>query len=79
MRMIRRMVWRIGWRFRRRTEYAAMRTDGKYWAGPHRWQGRTFTAHRPFVYRWGTKTACQAAINGNGLTGHVTPVKWKRN
>ena len=79
MRRLRRAYWGLRYRFLRRTEYAAIRSDGKYWAGPYRWQGRTFTAHRPLVYRFGTKRGCQACIDSHGLTGQAKPIRWKRN
>jgi hypothetical protein len=58
--------------------YVAMRSDGKYWAGPYRWQGRTFTVHRRYIFRWGTKRSCNAAIYGSGFSDTVTAVRWKK-
>jgi hypothetical protein len=51
-----------------RIAWVAVRNDGKYWAGEYRWQGRTFSSHPHLAYRWGTESACRAAIDGNYLT-----------
>jgi hypothetical protein len=48
--------------------WIAQRSDGKCWAGAHKWSGRTFTHHRKFIYRWGTEESCRSAILWNDLT-----------
>lgn len=58
----------------RRFVWAAQRSDGKYWAGPHKWQGVTFTDSPKHIYKWGTERACQSAIEWSGLV-KVRPVK----
>ncbi len=51
----------------RRVAYAVRRSDGKYWAGPYRWQGRTFTADRRFVHLWGTEVSAATAVAWEGF------------
>jgi hypothetical protein len=58
----------------RRFVWAAQRSDGKYWAGPHKWQGVTFTDSPKHIYNWGTEGACRSAILWSGLV-NVQPVK----
>jgi len=43
--------------------------DGKTWAGPHRWQGQTFTASERFWYQFNNIESANAAIVGNGFVG----------
>jgi hypothetical protein len=43
--------------------------DGKTWAGPHRWQGQTFTASERFWYLFNNIESANAAIIGSGFVG----------
>jgi hypothetical protein len=57
-----------------RIVWKAQRTDGKCWAGEYRWQGKTFTNHKPFIYLWGSELACRTAIEAWGFA-NVYPVE----
>ena len=46
----------------RRTVWAAVRFDGKYWAGEYRQYGNTFVANLKQAYLWGSLSACECAI-----------------
>ena len=46
--------------------------DGRTWAGPHRWQGQTFTEAERFWYLFTNVESARAAIAGSGFVG-VTP------
>ena len=43
--------------------------DGRVWAGPHRWQGITFTEAERFWYLFPNIESANAAIIGNGFVG----------
>jgi hypothetical protein len=43
--------------------------DGKIWAGPHRWNGQTFTASQRFWYLFNNVESANAAIIGSGFVG----------
>ena len=43
--------------------------DGRVWAGPHRWQGVTFTEAERFWYWFANVESANAAIIGNGFAG----------
>jgi len=43
--------------------------DGRVWAGPHRWQGITFTESDRFWYKFTNVESAQAAIAGQGVVG----------
>jgi hypothetical protein len=43
--------------------------DGRVWAGPHRWQGITFTEAQRFWYLFANIESANAAIIGNGFAG----------
>ena len=43
--------------------------DGRVWAGPHRWQGITFTEAQRFWYLFTNVESANAAIIGNGFAG----------
>ena len=43
--------------------------DGRVWAGPHRWQGITFTEAERFWYWFANVESANAAIIGNGFAG----------
>lgn len=43
--------------------------DGRVWAGPHRWQGITFTEAERFWYLFANIESANAAIIGNGFVG----------
>ena len=43
--------------------------DGRVWAGPHRWQGITFTEAERFWYLFTNVESANAAIIGNGFVG----------
>ena len=58
----------------KRIVWRAERGDGLCWAGEYRWQGRTFTSHKPFIYYWGSERACRAAIEAWGFA-NVRPVQ----
>lgn len=48
---------------KKRKVYAVRRVaDGKWWAGPHRWKGSTFSTDPRFWYLVGTETAARAAV-----------------
>jgi hypothetical protein len=57
-----------------RNVWKARRADGKCWAGEYRWQGKTFTNHKPFIYLWGSELACRSAIEAWGFA-NVIPVE----
>jgi hypothetical protein len=57
-----------------RLVWKAQRSDGKCWAGEYRWQGKTFTNHKPFIYFWGSELACRSAIEAWGFA-NVYPVE----
>ena len=50
-----------------RMVWVVRRTDGKFWAGEYRWQGQTFTDHIPFIYLYGTRSACMAGAERCGF------------
>lgn len=41
--------------------------DGRVWAGPHRWQGQTFTEAERFWYLFTNVESANAAIVGSGF------------
>ena len=43
--------------------------DGRVWAGPHRWQGITFTEAQRFWYLFANIESANAAIVGSGFVG----------
>jgi hypothetical protein len=43
--------------------------DGRTWAGPHRWQGQTFTEAERFWYLFANVESARAANAGNGFVG----------
>lgn len=43
--------------------------DGRTWAGPHRWQGKTFTEAERFWYLFANVESARAAVAGNGFVG----------
>jgi hypothetical protein len=43
--------------------------DGRAWAGPHRWQGQTFTEAERFWYLFANVESANAAIIGSGFVG----------
>jgi hypothetical protein len=43
--------------------------DGRVWAGPHRWQGQTFTEAERFWYLFTNVESARAAIAGSGFVG----------
>ena len=43
--------------------------DGRTWAGPHRWQGITFTEAERFWYQFTNIDSATAAINSHGFIG----------
>ena len=43
--------------------------DGRTWAGPHRWQGQTFTEAERFWYLFANVESARAAVAGNGFAG----------
>ena len=43
--------------------------DGKIWAGPHRWNGQTFTTSERFWYLFANVESANAAIIGSGFVG----------
>lgn len=43
--------------------------DGRVWAGPHRWQGITFTEAQRFWYLFTNVESANAAIIGSGFVG----------
>ena len=43
--------------------------DGRVWAGPHRWQGITFTEAQRFWYLFANVESANAAIIGSGFVG----------
>ena len=43
--------------------------DGRVWAGPHRWQGVTFTEAERFWYLFANIESANAAIIGSGFVG----------
>ena len=43
--------------------------DGRVWAGPHRWQGITFTEAERFWYLFANIESANAAIIGSGFVG----------
>jgi hypothetical protein len=43
--------------------------DGRVWAGPHRWQGITFTEAQRFWYLFANIESANAAIIGSGFVG----------
>lgn len=43
--------------------------DRRVWAGPHRWQGITFTEAERFWYLFTNVESANAAIIGNGFVG----------
>lgn len=43
--------------------------DGRTWAGPHRWQGQTFTEAERFWYLFANVESARAAVAGNGFVG----------
>jgi len=43
--------------------------DGRAWAGPHRWQGQTFTEAERFWYLFANIESANAAIIGSGFVG----------
>lgn len=55
------------------TLYVVERDDGLYWAGPHRFQGYTFTNHDKMVYKFNNQQSALAAARGSGLDepGHI--------
>jgi hypothetical protein len=55
----------------KRTVWCAKRSDGMYWAGEYMYFGRTFTDYPPNIYRWGTRQACQAAIDAWGFANVI--------
>ena len=50
-----------------RSVWVVRRHDGTYWAGPYRWQGRTFTRREDFYYKWGTRQAAESAVLWSGI------------
>lgn len=50
-----------------RQRWAVRRDDGKYWAGPYKWQGRTFSNNPALRYLYGTRAAAESAILWSGL------------
>ena len=59
----------------RRTVYAVRRdSDGRYWAGPYKYQGRTFTTTPNLIYVWGSRKAAESALLWGGWRG-VTVVE----
>lgn len=47
--------------------WVVRRSDGKHWAGPYRWQGRTFTNRDDCCYKWGTREAAESAVLWSGI------------
>ena len=47
--------------------YAVQRKDGLFWAGPHRFQGVTFTDYEPMIYYFNNNENALATIDGCGL------------
>lgn len=47
--------------------WVVRRSDGAYWAGPYRWQGKTFTRREDFYYKWGTREAAESAVLWSGI------------
>lgn len=43
--------------------------DGRVWAGPHRWQGITFTEAERFWYLFTNVESANAAVIGSGFVG----------
>lgn len=43
--------------------------DRRVWAGPHRWQGVTFTEAERFWYLFNNIESANAAVIGNGFVG----------
>lgn len=43
--------------------------DGRTWAGPHRWNGQTFTVKQNLWYLYTNKISAIAAIDNNNLVG----------
>lgn len=54
--------------------WIARHDNGKFWAGPYKYQGRTMTRHLPLIYKWGTEQSCRSSIMWSGLS-NVHPVK----
>ena len=48
--------------------------DGRTWAGPHRWNGNTFTDAHRFWFMFASESSAVAAVEGNGFAG-VTVVQ----
>ena len=43
--------------------------DGRTWAGPHRWNGNTFTDAHRFWLMFASESSAVAAVEGNGFAG----------
>ena len=43
--------------------------DGRTWAGPHRWNGQTFTVKQNLWYLYTNEVSAIAAIDNNNLVG----------
>ena len=55
------------------TLYVVERGDGLYWAGPHKFQGATFTDYEKMIYKFTSEQSALAAARGSGLDepGHI--------
>ena len=56
------------------TLYVVESNDGLCWAGPHKFQGVTFTDYGPMIYRFTSEQSALAAVQGCGLDepGHIS-------
>jgi hypothetical protein len=67
--LFRRLAHSIRQPEQRRHAWAAMRADGRYWMGPYRYQGRTFTDVPRQAYLWGSRQAAETMLLWDGWHG----------
>jgi hypothetical protein len=68
--LFRRLAHSIRQPEQRRQAWAARRDkDGKYWMGPHRYHGRTFTDVHHKAYLWGSRQAAETMLLWDGWHG----------